>query len=91
MNGPLLHSECSNETGNCGCMHAEERLCLFVAELGVIPHDNLVIVTNWSPCTRCANLCLTYGFRRFAFHFLTPHDTRGRDRILENHGHITSL
>lgn len=51
-NGNL--TECTNEAGNCGCIHAEERL------LQIMPNP-LTVTVSHSPCLKCAMLLAKSG------------------------------
>lgn len=80
MNTPVLG--CTNETGRCGCQHAEPRV-LFKAlsELGGLL--GLTLITTLSPCTACANLIAAAGMIDEVY-YLRPlvHDMLGL-QILE--------
>ena len=82
-NGPIKDDQslCSNEVGNCGCVHAEERAALWLMQRRMIT-DALVAV-NYSPCTRCANLLIETGKVRFVvYRTLTEHDPRGWNHLI---------
>lgn len=79
INGPMGFP-CSNEVGNCGCMHAEIKL-LLDCEIKS-PH---IFMTEYAPCTNCANALI---FRRknikaIIYYHKTPHDMRGL-RLIES-------
>lgn len=76
VNGPVQGSVCSNEIGNCGCMHAEIRLLLHN------PHIHGLMACQYSPCTQCAN-AIVDSRRVTGVVYLIPtqHDLRGLDRL----------
>ncbi len=85
-NGPVNNSKCSNEVGNCGCMHAEIRAVMDIWLDRANPDMVLgtwVMVCTYSPCTNCANFIVEYGpwIKAVYFQILTEHDVRGRDRL----------
>lgn len=92
-NGPVNKSKCSNEVGNCGCMHAEIRVVMKAID-GFVRFANKsagfmdgseqwVMICKYSPCTNCANFIVEFGafIQTVYFEILTEHDVRGRDRL----------
>lgn len=72
---------CSNETGNCGCFHAEQKLVHRLFRVGC-PKKYLLLVLPWSPCTTCANHIAACGFFwGVLYGKLTQHDPRGAERL----------
>lgn len=81
-NGPINGDAelCSNEVGNCGCIHAEFhalRYCIW--QNGYYSHEpKYSLLVNYSPCTSCANLIVaSYCIERVYYVTLTEHDKRG--------------
>lgn len=89
-NGPVNGAKCSNEVGNCGCMHAEIRV---VVEMLLqywgdetecsINAFNWAMICTYSPCTQCANFIVEFApwIKTVYFEILTDHDVRGRNRL----------
>lgn len=78
-NGPIGRDPtlCSNEVGNCGCIHAE-----FRAVTGALMRQSygskFSLLINFSPCTSCANLiAVSCCIDRVYYITLTEHDKRG--------------
>jgi deoxycytidylate deaminase len=53
-------TQCTGETGNCGCIHAEEHL------LSKMPNPEIVILSH-SPCLNCAKLLVQAGVREVRY------------------------
>lgn len=70
---------CTNEVGNCGCPHAEQRA--LVCLLSRFKHGRdlpIVLVQTYSPCTTCANLIALSGLvEAVVWKIDTEHDMRG--------------
>ena len=65
---------CSNEVGNCGCMHAEVKAIL------LLPMNLrfLELYSLYSPCSQCANAILFCGRVKTVYYVHdTEHDMRG--------------
>lgn len=85
-NGPVRGSICSNEVGNCGCMHAEIRLLL------QNPNLHGLMVCQYSPCTQCANAIVESNrVTGVIFQIYTEHDLRGLDRLGNRAFHAPTL
>lgn len=82
-NGPLQRYDCTNEVGNCGCLHAETIAIFEVCA----PWSGLwEMFSLYAPCTRCAHeIILSKHIVRVHYHFETPHDQRGL-QLLKNSG-----
>lgn len=79
-------SSCTNEVGNCGCPHAEQKLILELPRILDQDIGQLIMCCLYSPCTQCANLIvLSKLFHLVIFETLTEHDKRG-EKILHRHG-----
>ncbi len=81
-NGPIGRDPtlCSNEVGNCGCIHAEFRAVeRCIREHAYYYHEpRYALLINYSPCTSCANLIAVSGcIDRVYYITLTEHDKRG--------------
>jgi deoxycytidylate deaminase len=82
--GSGLEFSCSNEVGNCGCVHAEERMILTMMKQDVseLRARNPIMLVSYSPCTRCANLIIeTRIVMAVIWKTLTQHDQRGEERL----------
>lgn len=81
VNGPMLSAiECSGpDQDPCGCMHAEVRLMLRMLEMGLHHNAKLLVVTNYSPCTKCIAAIVTMWdyIKGVIYGELTLHDTQG--------------
>jgi deoxycytidylate deaminase len=76
-NGPSTSVQCTGVTGGCGCVHAEVRVILAALRCGYRSR-RLILVSNYSPCTGCANLIVESGLvNRVFYDILTEHDVRG--------------
>lgn len=75
-NGPVGKLECTNEVGNCGCLHAEPKVLVRIPRH---PSWPIVLFTKYSPCTFCANLIVMDPRRVSAviYDVATIHDNRG--------------
>lgn len=81
-NGPAIEdAECNNEVGNCGCAHAEPRAVLDLMRRGWMQSPDrgkLILVSEYSPCTNCANVILDSGVIQVCvYEHTTKHDLRG--------------
>lgn len=84
-NGPAKRRPggCRNIVGNCGCCHAEPR-CL--EKLRSVPRQNVLLLCEYSPCTRCAGLIADDLYVQGVFYNrLTDHDAYGTT-LLEDSG-----
>lgn len=73
---------CSNETGRCGCLHAEIRLIVRLLREQKSYDRRFVrlLYCTYSPCTSCANAILEVGGHLFdgvVYDIATEHDLRG--------------
>ncbi len=87
-NGPIGRDPtlCSNEVGNCGCIHAEFRAVENAIRWRQLRGEKASLLVNFSPCTSCANLIAVSGcIERVYYITLTEHDKRGL-RHLEKAG-----
>jgi deoxycytidylate deaminase len=80
-NGPSKGHQCSGEVGNCGCAHAEPRALMYTLNL-LNREDELWLLTQYSPCTNCANAIvdaseLLTNLVGVAWVIDTEHDMRG--------------
>jgi deoxycytidylate deaminase len=67
---------CTNERGNCGCVHAEVRAVLAATRR----HEDILLLQNYSPCTNCANLIVESQVVLGVYWLIdTDHDMRGID------------
>lgn len=80
-NGPAGQwNECSNEVGNCGCMHSEQKLIISMANRGYSQERPHIMVCNYSPCSNCANsIVYSDNFPYVVYRVDTLHDMRGLD------------
>lgn len=79
---------CTNEVGNCGCIHAEFRAAeQCIREHARYAHEpRFALLVNYSPCTSCANLIVvSCCIDRVYYITPTEHDMRGL-RHLEKAG-----
>lgn len=90
-NGTILSDQfCSDEIGNCGCMHAEQKLLITLLSNGydwcratklMYPGDMIkrfIFVSKYSLCSNCANIIIESGIvRMVVYNILTEHDKRG--------------
>lgn len=85
MNGPANGRVCSGARGDCGCIHAEQKMAsMMFRNPSWFDMHELVLMTPWSPCTHCANLIVTFDvFSGIFYDQPTMHDTRGVE-ILKN-------
>jgi deoxycytidylate deaminase len=77
-NGPSGEDfECSNEVGNCGCMHSEPKAIM--QSLKKYKSDlKWIMLCSYSPCTNCANIIINSGIvEGVVYDILTLHDKRG--------------
>lgn len=80
----LALGDCSNEVGNCGCMHAEQHLVASITRGGIPAkqEEDRVLFINYSPCTNCANLlAASEQVDTVVYKIPTEHDLRGIDRL----------
>jgi len=77
-NGPSLEKfECTNEVGNCGCMHSEPKAIIEGLKKGFKKKEFIMLCT-YSPCTNCANIIISSGIvKGIIYTILTEHDKRG--------------
>lgn len=77
-NGPHFDNPeyCSNQVGNCGCVHAEMRAILGLVNSRM---GTCFMVSTYAPCTNCANLIATAEMLIpvVIYRYPTPHDPRG--------------
>lgn len=67
-------THCTNERGNCGCVHAEVRAVLWAMRDG----RDIVLLQNYSPCSNCANLIVeSQAVLGVYWKIDTEHDMRG--------------
>jgi len=84
-NGPSDGMECSNEVGNCGCVHAETRVLIGALKQYLSKKVHYLLI-HYSPCTRCAQEIVLSGIVSKVFYkVITEHDKRGLE-ILNNAG-----
>lgn len=81
-NGPAIKdAECSGEVGNCGCAHAEPRAIFDMLKRGWLQSPEsgkMIMVSEYSPCTSCANIILYSGvIQVLVYEHTTQHDLRG--------------
>jgi len=80
INGPSKGIECSGVVGGCGCVHAESKAAIRIAEESELFDHGILVVCSYSPCTPCAHvLVLTRRVRVVVWDILTLHDKRGAD------------
>lgn len=87
-NGPIRRDStlCSNEVGNCGCIHAEFRAIETAIRRRQSSLEKYALLVNFSPCTSCANLiAVSWCIDRVYYIEITEHDKRGL-RHLEKAG-----
>lgn len=76
---------CTNEVGNCGCVHAEQKAVVQLLKCMVI-EDRFMLCSTYSPCTNCANLItLVPQIKIVLYAIPTEHDLRGI-QILQDAG-----
>ena len=97
VNGPAKGHVCTNEVGNCGCMHAEMQAIMGARNYAILvkrSFDDCSLLSDYSPCTNCANIItlnnmylgLYYvSVRTVIYRIHTDHDPRGNN-ILRNSG-----
>ena len=80
-NGPVF-TDCTNEVGKCGCIHAEQRLIICHYEVVKRIQDPILVV-NTSPCKTCANLIVESGLFSSCYYNRVYHgnDYRGIDTM----------
>jgi deoxycytidylate deaminase len=54
-------TECTNNAGNCGCIHAE------IALLKKLPNPEIVLVSH-SPCLACAKALVQVNVKKVRYH-----------------------
>ena len=54
-------AECTNNVGNCGCIHAE------IALLKKLPNPEIVLVSH-SPCLNCAKALVQANVKKVRYH-----------------------
>jgi deoxycytidylate deaminase len=89
-NGPSVEDfECSNVTGNCGCMHSEPKA--IIVALKKNPLIEWIMLCTYSPCTNCANIIIHSGIvKGIVYDILTEHDKRG-DKFLRQSIDVLTL
>jgi len=77
-NGPSLEKfVCTNEVGNCGCMHSEPKAIMEGLKKG-FKEKEFIMLCTYSPCTNCANIIINSGIvKGIIYTILTEHDKRG--------------
>lgn len=87
-NGPSSYGNpCSNEVGNCGCMHAEQKAIIDIySKWSHLQSMRNILFCTYSPCSTCANM-ISYSkaFQAVVYKIDTAHDMRGIN-ILRNGG-----
>lgn len=87
VNGDTKH--CTDEVGNCGCGHAEQRLMakLMMSNYKQSEDSRTVLISTYAPCTNCAHAIINaFGMvTTLAYNHITAHDLRGLE-ILEAAG-----
>jgi tRNA(Arg) A34 adenosine deaminase TadA len=76
--------DCTEEVGNCGCMHAEPQLLLHLAKAQRKKTETLGV--TYSPCTQCANMIVHFHKHIHAIAGIywlidTETDLRGIERL----------
>jgi len=84
-NGPSNYRfQCTNEIGNCGCAHAEQKAIigfLKAMRLGDNKSTKIMLCT-YSPCTNCANIIIeSRVIDGIVYDILTEHDKRGMEML----------
>lgn len=69
-------TKCTQEEGNCGCVHAE------IALLKKMPNPEIVVVTH-APCLKCAEALVTAGVRHVYF-LVSYRKWNGVDYLIDN-------
>ena len=90
-NGPSIEGfECTNEVGNCGCMHSEPK-AIINALKDQFESKEWIMLCTYSPCTNCANIIIRSGIvKGIVYDILTEHDKRG-DKFLRQSIDVLTL
>ena len=84
-NGPeISRNRCTNEVGNCGCLHSEPKVVLEMAKIKLnLAAGIRILVSKYSPCTNCANLIVhSKIFHACVYRIPTKTDMRGIDILM---------
>jgi deoxycytidylate deaminase len=90
-NGPSRDNFiCTNQVGNCGCMHSEPKAIIDALRRG-FGGVHFIMLCTYSPCTNCANIILNSGIvKGIVYSVLTEHDKRG-DELLRKSIDVLTL
>ncbi len=89
-NGPPKAGACTNEKGNCGCIHAEPKAVMFA--LNTLNRNHMMVMcSTYSPCLRCAAIIAFSGIiTHYVWYYETKHD-QGWTHLAEHNIHCYDL